>query len=67
MKLERWRLTKNQQYTIEWDGRPASDSIPVLAQGSCFMERDYETAKSGPVEWYCSGNWKFEEITPQQL
>ncbi len=62
-ELERWRLTKNGYLSIEWEGRPQRETLPLLAQDACFIERDYDTAKNGPVKWYCSGEWRFEEIT----
>lgn len=63
---EHWRLTKDGFLSVEWSGRPDRDSLPELAKRGCFMLRDYDSAKSGPVEWYCSGNWKFEQIIPER-
>lgn len=60
---ERWRLTKNDILTAEWEGRPSRQDLPVLAREACFFERDYEAAKSGPVSWYNAGRWVFEKVS----
>lgn len=59
---ERWRLTKNDILTAEWQGRPSRQDLPVLAREACFFERDYDAAKSGPVSWYSAGRWVFEKL-----
>ncbi|EOC1267540.1 hypothetical protein ACOZWM_003282 [Cronobacter malonaticus] len=60
---ERWRLTKNDTLTAEWEGRPSREDLPALAREACFVERDYDAAKSGPVSWYSSGSWVFEMLS----
>ena len=64
---ERWRITKNGFLTTEWEGRPGSSQLPGLARQGCFMQCDYDKAKYGPVEWHCSGSWRFELLPARQI
>lgn len=67
LTTERWRITKNGILTAEWEGRPDRNQLPGLARQGCFMTCDYEKAKYGPVEWYCSGDWRFELLPTRQI